>query len=133
MTVRRAACNCGQLQVACDGEPRRISICHCLACQRRTGSVFGVQAWFLRAAVSVAGESRAFARASDAGNSLTFRFCPVCGATLYWEAAAFPGLIAVGVGSFADPTFPRPQVAVWEKRRHEWVDALSSLPIERSN
>ncbi|HEX9905358.1 MAG TPA: aldehyde-activating protein, partial [Propylenella sp.] len=36
MSTRRASCSCGQLSVTCEGEPVRISMCHCLACQRRT-------------------------------------------------------------------------------------------------
>ena len=44
--IRHAACNCGQLVMAGDGEPARVSICHCLECQRRTGSVSSSQAWF---------------------------------------------------------------------------------------
>lgn len=39
MTTRRKRCSCGKLQVVCEGEPVRISMCHCLACQRRTGAV----------------------------------------------------------------------------------------------
>jgi DNA topoisomerase IB len=46
MTERHASCSCGQLAVVTRAEPIRISICHCLACQRRTGSVFGTQARF---------------------------------------------------------------------------------------
>jgi hypothetical protein len=30
MTTRRAACNCGNLEIVCEGEPVRISMCHCL-------------------------------------------------------------------------------------------------------
>jgi hypothetical protein len=41
MSTRLASCSCGQLTAQVAGEPVRISICHCLACQRRTGSVFG--------------------------------------------------------------------------------------------
>ena len=44
MTTRDASCSCGQLHLTCEGEPVRISVCHCLACQQRTGSAFGVQA-----------------------------------------------------------------------------------------
>jgi len=51
MTIRTASCSCGQLFAVASGEPVRISICHCLACQRRTGSVFGSQARFGRATV----------------------------------------------------------------------------------
>ena len=39
MTTRRAACSCGQLHLTIEGEPSRISMCHCLECQRRTGAV----------------------------------------------------------------------------------------------
>ena len=35
MTTRHAACSCGQLHLAIEGEPARISVCHCLACRRR--------------------------------------------------------------------------------------------------
>ena len=52
-----------------------MSICHCLACQRRTGSVFGAQARFRRAEVQIQGESRAYARVGDEGSRITFHFC----------------------------------------------------------
>jgi hypothetical protein len=42
--TRTATCSCGQLRVIAQGEPVRVSICHCRACQRRTGSAFGIQA-----------------------------------------------------------------------------------------
>ena len=53
MSLRTASCSCGQLQARVTAEPLRVSVCHCLACQRRTGSVFGAQARFSRDAVSI--------------------------------------------------------------------------------
>jgi hypothetical protein len=45
MATRKASCNCGQLSVTYDGpDPARISLCQCYECQRRTGSVFSMQA-----------------------------------------------------------------------------------------
>ena len=46
MATREAACHCGQLRLEVSGDPFSVSICHCLACQRRTGSAFGMQAGF---------------------------------------------------------------------------------------
>jgi hypothetical protein len=127
MPTRNATCACGQLGIRCDGEPVRISICHCLDCQRRTGSVFGMQARFLRAAVSVvAGSSRTFTRVADSGNTVTFYFCPECGTTVYWELSGFPDVIAVAVGAFADPAFSSPKVSVYEGRRHTWLAGLDA-------
>jgi hypothetical protein len=63
MTTRVAECNCGQLKVRVTGEPIRVSVCHCLACQRRSGSVFAMQARFERPNVSIEGTSAAVTNA----------------------------------------------------------------------
>jgi hypothetical protein len=117
---RVAACSCGQLQARVVGEPIRISVCHCLACQRRTGSVFGAQARFPAEAVTITGTSSEYARTGDAGGTCTFRFCPKCGATVYYTLKGQPA-IAIPVGAFADPTFPAPRFSVYEERMHSWV------------
>lgn len=121
MVTREASCNCGQLRLVAEGEPLRISVCHCLACQRRTGSAFGVQARFPRDRVQISGESREYSRLSDAGEQRTFNFCPECGATVYYGVASDPDLVAVPVGAFAAPDFPAPRISVWESRKHAWV------------
>jgi hypothetical protein len=103
------------------GEPVRISICHCLACQRRTGSVFGQQARFPRANATISGASTEFVRVGDEGTSATFHFCPKCGATVYYEPGGLEEFVAIPVGAFADPDFPPPRVSVYESRKHAWV------------
>jgi hypothetical protein len=99
----------------------RLSLCHCLACQRRTGSAFGVQARFPCERVRIEGRSSEYVRVSDGGEQRTFSFCPECGATVYYRLAAAPDVIAVPVGAFADPAFPPPAISVYESRRHAWV------------
>jgi hypothetical protein len=123
MSKRRAACSCGKLTITIDGEPVRVSVCHCLACQRRTGSAFGAQAWFPVEKVEISGPSTRYVRTGDSGMQIPFHFCPDCGTTMYWRLEDFPGVIAIAVGAFADPTFPGPQVSVYhESRRHRWVN-----------
>lgn len=122
MPTHHAACSCGQLSVTAEGEPVRVSVCHCLACQRRTGSAFGVQARFAREAVALHGDARTYTRVADSGNSVTFHFCPSCGSTVWWELEALPGFVGVAVGAFADPAFPGPTVSIYEARRHTWVE-----------
>jgi hypothetical protein len=133
VTTRRAACSCGRLEIVCEGEPVRISMCHCLECQRRTGAVFGGQAWFTKQQTTISGNSTQFTRQSDAGRWVSFRFCPICGSTVYWEAEAFSGHIAVAVGSFADPAFPAPTYSGWEAKRHHWVEPLRAMAIHHSD
>lgn len=119
---RTATCACFSLRVTCEGEPRKVSLCHCLACQRRTGSTYGIAAFFDRAAVRTEGPFRSYERASDSGFPVRFHFCPACGSTVFWEARRLPDAIAVAVGAFADPGFPPPAQAVHGQHRHPWVN-----------
>ena len=90
MSTRRAACSCGQLALTIEGEPVRISMCHCLECQRRTGAVISNQARFRRDQIAFAGQASDWTRTAESGNAVTFHFCPTCGSTVYWGARAFP-------------------------------------------
>lgn len=121
MTSRLAACCCGQLTARVTGEPVRVSVCHCLACQRRTGGPFAEQARFPRAQVEVAGESTTFTRTGDEGTRAHFHFCPRCGTTVWYAPEALPECLVIPVGAFADPGFPAPTVSVYESRKHGWV------------
>jgi hypothetical protein len=130
MTKRRATCACENLVVTCEGEPVRLSMCHCFSCQKRTGSVFGVQARFPNDKVTIEGRSATYVRIGDSGGRIEHRFCPTCGATVTWTIDTMPGVTAVAVGAFADPSFPPPRIAVYEDRAHPWAK-MPDLAIER--
>lgn len=99
----------------------RISLCHCLACQRRTGSAFGEQARFRREHVSIAGDSTEYARVGDEGRQAKFHFCPKCGSTVFYELEGMDEFLGIPVGAFADPDFPPPGISIFEERMHSWV------------
>jgi hypothetical protein len=120
MTSRTAACSCGQLRIQVEGEPRGVGICNCLACQQRTGSVFAALAGF-RAPYQVLGNATEYVRVGDQGAKFRFRFCPMCGTTVFHTEEGQEGSVSVAVGAFADPSFPAPQVSVYDCRRHPWV------------
>lgn len=125
MNTRTATCSCGQLTLTVRGEPIRVSVCHCLACQRRTGSVFGAQARFPRSSVTISGRSTEYVRAGDEGSRVIFSSCPQCGATVQYSVEGDDEEnISVPPGAFADPEFPVPSFSVYEERMHSWV----SLP-----
>lgn len=122
MTRRTAHCSCGRLSITCVGDPVSVSLCHCLACQRRTGGPYGIAAFFKREQVEIMGESSDYKRQSDSEYSVDHRFCPHCGSTVFWYPERMPDLVAVGVGSFADPSFPAPAKSVHQEHRHHWID-----------
>jgi hypothetical protein len=131
MTDHEAACACGQIRVTCRGQPMRVSMCHCLACQRRTGSVFAVQAWYPREQIQpVLGSPKQYVRQADSGRRVTFNFCPECGSTVFWSPEQRPELIAVAVGAFADPDFEKPGLSVWERQRHPWTLTIAELSAD---
>jgi hypothetical protein len=120
---RRAACACGKLSITCDGEPVRVSMCHCLACKQRTGSAFGWQARFPTERTRIEGASTTFVRRADSGNDVTFHFCPACGTTMYWQLHGMPEFVVVAAGAFADPAvFGAPVFSVYEARKNPWVN-----------
>jgi hypothetical protein len=133
MTAREASCSCGAIRLKCRGEPVRISVCHCLECQKRTGSAFGAQARFRSEDVEfLSGEPATFSRVGDSGGGATFRFCPRCGSTVWYSIEGDPSVIAVTLGAFADPAFPPPRFSVYEGRKHGWVEIKELAPVERS-
>jgi hypothetical protein len=127
--MRKAECACGQLSIEVEGAPAMTVVCACTQCQRRTGSAFGISAYFKDdQVVAITGESKSGTRGSDSGRTLTGHFCPECGTTLYWYAEAFPGRTGIAGGCFLDPDFPpKPQRAVWAKNIHPWAHLDESI------
>ena len=127
MGSRTASCSCGQLQIEVRGDPQGIGVCHCLACQRRTGSVFAALAGFATP-YQVTGTATEYVRVGDQGSNIRFRFCPVCGTNLFHTADGHEqSWVAVAVGGFGDPGFPPPEDSVYECRRHAWVQLPAGI------
>ena len=120
---RVARCVCGELSINVYGEPKLSVACNCVNCQRRTGSVYGVAAYFDNDSITEqAGNPSQYQGKSDSGNNITTSFCSKCGSTVFWEAELFNGLTGVAVGCFTDPNFPEPSATVWTKSKYEWVE-----------
>jgi hypothetical protein len=99
-------------------------MCHCLECQKRTGSVFGVQTRLEKGKANIDGHSTEYTRVGDGGGKIRSHFCPVCGSTvfLYLDVEGFRDSVIVAVGAFANPDLPSPIFSVYKARKHHWVD-----------
>ena len=118
---RLAQCHCGSLRAITSGEPLLVGICHCKACQRRTGALAASVAAFAKAQVTIEGQTKVFDRYGQSGRKVRFYFCPNCGTSLYWEADARPDAYILAAGTFADPNFPPPSVSIFEESKHSWM------------
>lgn len=90
MTMHTGSCSCGHIAIRAACEPQTVSMCHCLLCQKRTGSTYSVHAYFPTEHVTVQGTTNVYARKGDSGGYVYFHFCPECGATMYWRSRRCP-------------------------------------------
>lgn len=118
---RTASCGCGNLTVTALGEPLQVYACSCLNCQRESGGAFTYSAVYPEAAVSIAGERRAWRRHGESKRWIETEFCPTCGTTVLCRIEAWPEVIAISVGCFADPNFAEPETLYWASRQHRWL------------
>ena len=107
MTERAGGCICGGVRYHTSGEPKRITLCHCSWCQRRTGSAFGVEVVFNDADLHISGKSLAHYRhiSDESGRWLDQHFCSTCGTNLGLSLEAVPGIRSMSAGSFDDPSW----------------------------
>jgi hypothetical protein len=98
-------------------------ICHCTNCKRRTGSAFGISAYFDRATVvSRTGETTVYAfHHAPQNHDQERHFCPKCGTTLFWYVSALPEKIGIAGGCFADDGLPDPTYSVTDRKRETWL------------
>jgi hypothetical protein len=118
---RTGECHCGSLTVVASGEPERVYLCHCVACQRRTGTAFHFGATYLKERVRLDGPRKVYERGADSGSRIRFHFCPDCGTNLYWEGDRNPAVCGVAVGAFGAAAFPPPSDSIWEESMFPWL------------
>ena len=122
-----ATCACGQAAVTVNALPTMHGFCHCTHCKRRTGSAFGISAYFDKtAAATFTGKTNIYAFHHAAQNhdqriTQARHFCPDCGTTLFWYLTALPEKIGIAGGCFADEALPEPTYSVTDSRREAWV------------
>ena len=135
MASRVAKCACGRVEVTVEGEPVQVYACHCDFCQRRSGSVFIASASFVEEQVtSITGETSCYnglevdgVGAPGIPGGINFRFCTVCGSSMYLDLIYPPTgqrVFAIALGCFADPSFPPPTSELNTKFRPPWLPAI---------
>jgi len=129
MTIREARCACGALTARAEGDPVRLSVCHCTDCKRRTGSAFSWNVTYEGDRVTIGGAFDSYTRGSDDGFWVRHHFCGGCGVTIFYEIERRPNMVSIPAGAFADPAFPPPTVEVYEESRCPWLPDLG-LPNE---
>ncbi|BCL69982.1 aldehyde-activating protein [Vibrio nigripulchritudo] len=120
--VKSGSCLCGEVQVEVSGDPIFVIACHCIKCQKRTGSPLGITCFFPESAVKVSGELKDYQRGSDSGREITHHFCSTCGTQALSRTPAVPNCIGISSGVFDDTTWIKPQMHAYTKTKMSCIE-----------
>lgn len=105
--LKSGQCVCGAVSYTIVGEPKRVTICHCRWCQRRTGSAFGVEVVFEHTQININDDSvTRYRHLSDiSGRWLDQHFCAKCGSNIGFTLEAVPDIRTIAAGTFDDASW----------------------------
>ena len=126
MLKRTAKCCCQKSQITAIGEPVLSAICHCKYCKKRTGSAFGLSAYFHQDKVSTESLLKTYHVNAETGEQVRF-FCGNCGTTLYWTTSAIPNHIGIASGCFNDPPLNAPRFIAMKDQQCVWLQNLQEI------
>jgi hypothetical protein len=127
-TALEGGCACGEIRYRLTYEPLFVHCCHCLNCQRQTGSAFVINAIIETNRIELlAGEpQRVDVPRGKAGKQQIFR-CPTCQIAVfsrYTRAATR----FVRAGTLDDPSRVAPNVHIYTRSKLPWVALPDSVP-----
>ena len=125
---REGGCSCGAVRYRLASEPMFVHCCHCLNCQRQTGSAFVVNLLIEADRVELlAGAPEAVDVPRDDGSSQRISRCPTCRVAVYSEYGR-PQVLFVRAGTLDDPRGVTPDVHIYTKSKVDWVALPESTP-----
>ena len=121
-------CDCGAVRYRLLSAPMFVHCCHCLNCQRQTGSAFVINLLIESDHVEVlAGDPRPVEVPRDDGSTQRIYRCPTCQVAVFSEYSR-PEVKFVRAGTLDDPSWVRPDVHIYTRSKVGWVELPGSVP-----
>lgn len=122
-------CSCGAVTYELTGEPLFTQACHCLDCQRSTGSAFVVHAVTVEDDLKVQGETKMAIVPSGSDAGCEAHACAVC-MDYVWMRYRYHKVpvIALRVGTLDDPTAFQPQAHIFVRSKQPWLTLSDGKP-----
>ena len=129
MSAHRAGgCACGEVRYRLATPPLFVHCCHCLNCQRQTGSAFVINLLIEADRVEVlTGAPQAVDVPRDDGSVQRIFRCPSCQVAIFSEYGR-PEVLFVRAGTLDDPTAIRPDVHIFTRSKVGWVSLPEDTP-----
>lgn len=116
-------CNCGAIRYTIEGAPLDVVACHCLRCQRQSGSAYSVNLLISPAVMTIVGVPSVFYDAdTSSGMPVLREFCSDCGSPIRSVLKANPDIIAVKAGTLDNPEPYAPRAHVFTRSKLQWVE-----------
>jgi hypothetical protein len=126
--AREGGCACGSVRYRLTSDPLFTHCCHCLNCQRQTGSAFVINLLIETDRVELlAGEPQDVGVPRDDGSEQRIFRCPACQVAVFSEYTR-PELRFVRGGTLDDPAGVAPDVHIFTKSKLPWVTLPDSVP-----
>ena len=125
---REGGCSCGEVRYRLTSEPLFIHCCHCLNCQRQTGSAFVINVLIETDRVELlTGEPQQVDLPRDDGSTQQVFRCPTCQVAVF-SHYGFSGVRFVRAGTLDDPSSVVPDVHIYTRSKLPWVKLPESTP-----
>jgi hypothetical protein len=122
-------CACGAVRYSLTSEPMFTHCCHCLDCQRQTGSAFVLNALIETDRIALlSGEPRPVSVPTDSGRPHDVYRCPGCQTALWSDYGRRPTIRFVRVGTLDDPAALPPDVHIFTRSKLPWVGLPADVP-----
>lgn len=126
--VREGGCACGEVRYRLTAEPLFVHCCHCLNCQRQTGSAFVINVLIETDRVEVlTGEPAVVSVPRSGVKKQKVWRCPTCQVALYSQYTS-PRVRFVRAGTLDDPESVEPDVHIYTRSQLPWVELPESVP-----
>ena len=121
-------CSCGAVRYRLRSEPLFVHCCHCLNCQRQTGSAFVINLLIEADRVELlAGNPQPVDVPRDDGSVQSIFRCPACQVAVYSEYTR-PQVWFVRAGTLDDPSQVSPDVHIYTRSKRDWIALPESVP-----
>jgi hypothetical protein len=129
MTVaREGGCSCGAVRYRLASDPLFTHCCHCLNCQRQTGSAFVINLLIEADRVELlAGDPQPVDAPRDDGSTQRIFRCPTCQVAVFSEYGR-PEVLFVRGGTLDQPSSVAPDVHIYTKSKLGWIALPDSVP-----
>ena len=127
--VLEGGCACGEIRYRLTSPPMFVHCCHCLDCQRQTGTAFVINMLIEATRVKLLGGTTfAVVVPRDEGRLHRIFRCPRCQVAVWSEYGGRSEVHFVRAGTLDDPAQVSPDVHIYTGSKLPWVTLPASAP-----